>query len=310
MIVKVVATGPLALLVDRGRPGFAALGVPRSGAADRAAYELGARLVGNHPGAAAIEATAGGLAVASDADLPFALTGADAGALIDDRPAPFGGPGYLLTGQILRLGTPPRGLRTYLSVRGGFAAPLVLGSASRDVLSGLGPPPLAAGRLLAIGAAAAEPPSLDHAPQPEPGTGRVPLPYLPGPRDDWFAADALAEGTWRVSPASNRIGVRLSGPAVARRHGYADRELPSEPVVRGAIQVPPDGQPVVFGPDHPLTGGYPVLGVLTERACDALAQCPPGSSVRFVRLGGQRPIGPEPPQAVQLTTDYGGQLHS
>lgn len=286
MTVRIIVPGPLALLVDRGRPGLAALGVPRSGAADRAGYELGARLVGNAPGTPAIEATLGGLAITSDADLLFALTGADPDATVDTRPAPFRGPGYLPAGRTLRLGTPRHGLRTYLSVRGGFDVPLVLGSASRDVLSGLGPAPLAPGDLLALGADAAEPPFVDHAPQPEPGTGPVVLPFLPGPRDDWFTPDALAEGTWQVSAAANRVGVRLSGPPVPRRDGFADRELPSEPVVRGAIQVPPDGQPVVFGPDHPVTGGYPVLGVLTDRACDALAQCPPGTSVRFVRLGG------------------------
>ncbi|HEY5484185.1 MAG TPA: hypothetical protein VIK31_10295 [Propionibacteriaceae bacterium] len=114
---------------------------------------------------------------------------------------------------------------------------------------------------------------------PTEGTGT--LDVLPGPRTDWLAAPDL-DGEWTVAPDSNRVGVRLTGHTWRRAR---TEELPSEGVVRGAIQLPPDGRPVIFGPDHPTTGGYPVVGVLTVMSFDLLAQLRPGQRVRF------RPVG-------------------
>lgn len=117
------------------------------------------------------------------------------------------------------------------------------------------------------------------------------LPFLPGPRDDWFAAGSLAalvSGAYTVSPASNRIGLRTLGPALRRAAGR-DGELPSEGMVPGAVQVPPDGRPVVFLADHPTTGGYPVIGVVPEESLPAAAQSAPGTRIRFVALRSGRP---------------------
>ena len=283
----VLATGPRALFVDEGRPGYAAIGVTPSGAADRASYRLGNRLVGNEPGAAAIEITLGGLALRAGSTVLIALTGADCRPTVDGRPATHGGPVYLRAGQELRLGVPAAGLRGYLAVAGGFDVPATLGSASTDTLAGLGPDPLRAGDRLAV-----RPPraprllTVESVPRTIGPDAALHLDVLPGPRTDWLAdPSALAARPWRVSDHSDRVGVRLLGDPLERHPDVVARELPSEPMVRGSIQVPPDGRPVIFGADHPVTGGYPVVGVLTEAAGDLLAQARPGDRIIFRPLG-------------------------
>jgi biotin-dependent carboxylase-like uncharacterized protein len=274
-MIEVLAAGPLATVQDAGRSGWAALGVARSGAFDRRAAALANRLVGNASDAAVLEITFGGLDVELHDAATVALTGARCHGVLDHGVAVT-----LPAKTRLRLGTPTTGLRTYLAVRGGIAVPAVLGSRSTDTLSGLGPPPLAAGDRLPIGnASVAEVAGVPAVPGP-----RAPrLSVLPGPRADWFAADAvdlLVAAAWTVRAESDRIGVRLDGPRLAR---VRTEELPSEPVLPGAVQVPTDGRPLVFGPDAPVTGGYPVLAVLTAAALDELAQARPGDRVRFSR---------------------------
>lgn len=280
---EVLSPGPLAVVVDAGRPGYAALGVSGSGAADRGAYRLGQRLLGQGYDAAALEVTLGSLAVRSTGLVWIALTGADAAATIDGRPIGHGAAVVLRPGQVLRLGHPARGLRTYLSVRGGFAMPAVLGSRSTDLLSGLGPPPLRRGDRLPIGPALGELAfsPVDFAVSAPIAGDPQRLATGPGPRIDWFTDPAALTGTtWTVSADSNRIGVRLEGPGIDRAPGHRG-ELPSEPLVPGSIQIPPNGQPVVFLADHPVTGGYPVIGVLTSAAVDLIAQARPGERVGF-----------------------------
>jgi len=279
----VEATGPLALFVDEGRPGLAAMGVGRSGAADLAAYRLGARLVGNPPGRAAVEVTFGGLRMRAETTCIIALTGADCAPSVDGHSVTHSGPVYLRAGQELVLGTPAAGLRCYLSIAGGFDVPLVLGSASTDTLSGLGPARLRAGDTLAVHRSEElRFPEVDQAPAPGAETGLMLLDLLPGPRTDWLADPTHVAATeWVVSARSDRAGVRLDGGALTRRPAMQGRELPSEPMVRGSVQVPADGRPVIFGADHPVTGGYPVVAVLTRPASDRLAQARPGQRVRF-----------------------------
>lgn len=281
--LHVLATGTQVLVQDLGRPGLAHLGVGRAGAADRAAHALAARLLAQDPALAGLEVLLGGLSVRAGADLTVCLTGAPAPATVDDRPAPHGAPIALRRGQTLTLAVPPVGLRTYLAVRGGLALPPVLGSRSWDTLGGLGPAPVAAGAVLPVGDPPAEHPHVDQAPTappPDP-TQTLTLRVTPGPRADWVDGSLLV-GTWTVSDRTDRVGTRLDGTALARASAYQDRELPSEPMVRGAVQVPPDGQPVVFGADHPVTGGYPVVAVVTDQDVDLLAQAQPGQRVRFV----------------------------
>jgi biotin-dependent carboxylase-like uncharacterized protein len=293
--LEVVRTGPLALLQDAGRPGLAAVGVGRSGAADRSAYRLACRLVGHDASGdapAAVEVLLGGLVVRARGSLTVALTGAPAPAQVDGRPVPHRAVLHLGDGTELAVGTPASGLRTYLAVRGGIDVEPVLGSRSTDTLSGVGPPALAAGDVLPVGPAPRAFPVVDAAPPSSASGGPVALDLLPGPRTAW-AGDlgALAGRAWVVGPDSDRVGVRLGpadGPPVRRAPAFRDTELPSEGMVRGAVQLPPGGEPVLFLADHPVTGGYPVVAVLTEASADRAAQLRPGDPVRLRAPGTSR----------------------
>jgi biotin-dependent carboxylase-like uncharacterized protein len=278
--IEVLATGALALVEDLGRPGLGATGVGRSGAADRGALRLANRLVANPEGAAGIEVMFGGLAVRAHGLLAVALAGAPAPADVDGMPVGHHALVVLRAGQVLRLGTPPAGLRTYLAVRGGIAVDPVLGSRSTDVLSGLGPEKLAPGAILPIGPEPDALPLIDVAPVAAPPGGDVVLRAVPGPRADFFAdLTALTSTTWTASSRSDRVGMRLEGGALERA---GSGELPSEGIVRGSIQVPPGGEPVLFLADHPVTGGYPVAAVVLDADVDRAAQVRPGQRVRFV----------------------------
>jgi biotin-dependent carboxylase-like uncharacterized protein len=272
-MIEIVEPGPLATVQDLGRPGYAALGVPRSGAFDRAALRLANRLVGNAEDGAALEVTFGGLAVRLVDAATVALTGAACPGNVD-----WATPVSLPAGAIVRLGPPATGLRSYLAVRGGVLGEQVLGSRSTDTLSGLGPAPLHRGQRLAIGRASGAVSGVGAVP----GRPRPALDIRLGPRDDWFSAaalDQLVRAEWTVRADSDRIGIRLDGPALER---VVTGELPSEAVLPGAIQVPSGGRPIIFGPDAPVTGGYPVIAVL--RDIDTAAQLRPGDAVRFVVL--------------------------
>jgi biotin-dependent carboxylase-like uncharacterized protein len=279
-VLTVLASGLLTTVQDRGRPGWASIGVTRSGAADRQAAALANRLVGNDAAAAVLEVTVGGLQVQAGRTLLVAVSGAPAPVTVDGRAAPFDAPLTLRPGQVLGLGNPAVGLRSYLAVRGGIGVPPVLGSRSTDTLSGLGPAPLRPGDVLPVGALAAAEPVVDVAPVGAPSSRPV-LRVLPGPRRDWMAPTAwtaLTTEDWTVSPDSDRVGLRLAGPRLDRAR---TDELPSEGLVPGAVQVPPDGAPVLFLADHPVTGGYPVLAVVTTDDLPVAAQLRPGDRVRF-----------------------------
>jgi len=267
--------GALTTVQDDGRVGMASLGIGRSGACDRRSFHLANRLVGNSPGAAALEVTYGGLRLRAGRDVVLAL----AGARCPDVPhnAVF----TLTAGETLRLRPPVAGLRTYLAVRGGIAVAEVLGSRSTDVLAGLGPPVLSAGDRLPVAAPAGTFPGVDVAAVAEPETGDVLVRVVPGPRDTWITGDAwdllLHEG-YEVTSESNRVGLRLDGPVLQRA---TDDELPSERMARGALQVPPSGRPVLFLADHPVTGGYPVAAYVHDADVDRCAQLCPGQRVFF-----------------------------
>ena len=280
--MEVVRPGPLTTVQDGGRVGVAALGVPRAGALDPDARRLANRLVGNAPDAAVLEATLGGVALRALEPLLAAVVGAPAPVRVDGRAVAWGAPVPVPAGAVLAVGAPTSGLRCYLAVAGGFAVPPVLGSRSADLLAGLGPPPLAVGQLLPVGPPTGPPCWIDPLPLPAPPRQLL-LRLDLGPRADWFtpvALQTLDAGRWTVSSASNRVGLRLVGPTLERLPGRG--ELPSEGMVLGAVQVPPDGLPVVFLADHPTTGGYPVVGVVPAEDLGAAAQVTPGTSVRFI----------------------------
>ena len=284
----VTRVGPLATVQDLGRPGHARLGVTTSGAADRPALRLANRLVGNDPAAAGVEILLGDLTVRSVGRTTVALTGAPAPVSVAGRPASPCVPLDLRDGDTLSLGMPPTGLRTYLAVRGGLEVERVFGSASTDPTSGVGPPRLQPGARLMIGGMNGEQicDATDLAAPASPAVGDLVLRVVLGPRDDWFEPASVRRFTtaaWEVTADLDRVGIRLAGPALTRSR---DGELASEGVVRGSVQVPPSGQPLVFLADHPTTGGYPVIGVLVDEDTDALAQVRPRERLRF------RPIRP------------------
>jgi biotin-dependent carboxylase-like uncharacterized protein len=284
--LEILATGPLTLIQDLGRVGFAAIGVGGSGAADRGAFRLGARLLAQPHTAAALEATFGGLSVRARGQLQLALTGAPAPAAIEGRGVGYCGPFTLSDGQVLTLDTPPVGLRTYVSVRGGIDVPSVLGSRATDTLSGLGPPPLQNGDIVPVGPPPLTFPNLDQAPTSALPRESIILRALRGPRDDWLAdMDALTTTAWTTSSHSDRVGIRLEGNALQRHASRKGQELSSEGVVRGSIQVPPGGEPVIFLADHPVTGGYPVVAVLLDDDIDRAAQAVPGQHIQIVLVG-------------------------
>jgi biotin-dependent carboxylase-like uncharacterized protein len=298
-VIEVLRTGPLATVQDLGRPGHAALGVGLAGAADRRALRLANRLVGNPEDAAAIEITFGGFAARFDAFARVALAGAPCDARVTPVGAVHAGGGvpptgravgmhetlYLPAGAELRLDVPEAGLRTYMAVAGGIDVPPVLGSRSTDTLAGLGPERLRAGDRLPVGAGRGAAPGVDAVPVTPPSADPV-LRVLPGPREDWFgeaALRALLGEPWEVTSDADRVGIRLDGPRLERHDAAADRELPSEGMVEGALQVPPEGRPVLFLADHPVTGGYPVIAIVAERDIPVAAQLRPGVTVRFRR---------------------------
>ncbi|MFJ7901976.1 biotin-dependent carboxyltransferase family protein [Streptomyces sp. NPDC096198] len=278
--LSVERAGALTTVQDRGRPGHAHLGVPRSGALDAPAAALVNRLVGNPPEAAVLETTLNGCTVRLRSAATVAVGGAPCAVAVDGRPAAWGAPVRVPAGALLDLGPARSGVRSYLGISGGVAVEPVLGSRSTDLLSGLGPPPLVDGAVLPLGTPCGPGARVDTVPWPGPPAELV-LRVTPGPRADWFAPDALralARSAYRVSAASNRIGLRTEGPALERvRPG----ELPSEGMVLGAVQVPPDGRPVVFLADHPTTGGYPVIAVVRAADLATAAQAPPGTPLRF-----------------------------
>jgi biotin-dependent carboxylase-like uncharacterized protein len=286
-MIEIIAPGPYAALQDGGRAGLRHLGISASGAADRASHRLANALVGNRSECATIEILAGGLAVRLTAAATVAITGAR--CPVPERPdLDWAAPVSLPAGTVLRLATPTLGLRSYLAVRGGFDVPDVLGSRSTDSLSGLGPQPLSAGVGLPIGRAIQGDPIDAPAPRSALASaapvGAAPAAVVigvrPGPRVDWLAEDQwhrLSTTTWQVDPSSNRIGIRLAGARLDRRSG----ELASEPTLTGAVQLPPDGRPIILGPDGPVTGGYPVVAVVAGRELDRLAQLRPGDAVRL-----------------------------
>lgn len=302
-MITVISPGPMSTIQDLGRPGFGHLGISGSGAADRPAHLLANHLVGNRASEATVEMTLGRLWVRFEHHAVIALAGAPCAVSLAGAALPMHQAATVHAGQELRVGVPPTGLRTYLAVRGGITVPAVLGSRSTDMLSGIGPAPLTAGTVLPVGTVFQVGTVLQVEPADAPGrpaqrsllrslrrtSGAIgetsgdwrELMVIPGPREDWFTPEALrmlCSVTWTVTMDANRVGIRLAGPVLERARSD---ELPSEAMVDGAVQVPPSGQPVLFLADHPVTGGYPVIGVVTDHDLAAAAQLRPGQQVRF-----------------------------
>ena len=283
--LRVLRSGPFTTVQDIGRAGRGNQGVARSGAFDITSFRRATRLVGNLESAAALEVLLGPVEFAAVTSIIFAATGTNASVDVigvdgRNRREPTDAAVGVRAGERVLIGPPTKGLRTYLSFRGGLEHQSTLGSCSFDSLGKIGPPPIGEGDELHIGHSAPTEPWYESFPV-RPIEEPILLPLRLGPREDWLLTDApgevLSRSTWTVDAASNRTGIRLDGTPLTRRPG----DLASEAMVPGAVQVPPNGLPIVLGPDGGTTGGYPVVGVVTRRGLDVLAQCRPGQHVRF-----------------------------
>jgi antagonist of KipI len=275
--IRIVAPGFLTTVQDLGRYGHAHRGISASGAADALALRAGNLLVGNAENAAALEMTLTGGEFEFEEDAVIALTGSDFGTGL-----PSWTPLEIKAGTTLRCGGTKSGARCYLAVRGGIDWPLTLGSASAHLLTGVGGGPLRKGATVSIGnaairkrrAAAKNPPQWERA-----STVRV----TDGPQAEWFHGE-LYEGAYAVAEECNRMGIRLSGGAIPSPAGG----MLTEGVALGAIQVPPDGQPIVLFVEHQTTGGYPKPANVISADFWRLGQMRPRDAVRFEKVSIER----------------------
>lgn len=288
--LQVRATGLLTVFQDLGRHGQAGQGVSASGALDATALKAANRLVGNASDAAALETVGGGLQLRSMGENVVAVTGADADLTVTTAegrrwPVSRYEAVALADGDTLAVGQPRAGARCYVAVRGGYAEAPVMGSCATDTLAQVGPAPIAVGDCLAV--LPAHGPLVVAAPELPPADlptleRDVVLDVVMGPRTDWFTPEAVARLSaqrWQVTAQSNRVGLRLAGDVPLDR--AITGELPSEGTAVGALQVPPSGQPVLFLADHPLTGGYPVIGCVAPHHLSRTGQIPVGAWLRF-----------------------------
>jgi biotin-dependent carboxylase-like uncharacterized protein len=272
MTLRLRHAGACTLVVDGGRPHSRSLGVSLGGAADRAAWKIANALAGNPPTTAALEVALAGPTLQTDRPISLSLFGAKFTLDRDGRSLPCGAVTHLLPGQFLKVGAASRGMRAYLAVSGGIHSPNILDSQSSLF-------PLGADAALEVESVAAPSRSLAHAAflnlieMPE----TTPIRIVPGPQADWFDVNEFVSSRYTVSPSSNRMGMRLEGPALKR----PSRELVSEAVASGAIQITNEGLPIVLGVDGQTIGGYPKIGYVTDADLDRLAQLRPRDEVRF-----------------------------
>jgi biotin-dependent carboxylase-like uncharacterized protein len=297
-MIDVLRAGPLTTIQDLGRIGWAHVGIARAGALDAPALARANALVGNHADAAGLEMTLTGCALRFRTPAVVAVTGATAAVTLDDEPQPQNTPLLVRPTATLTIGPATEGVRIYLGVRGGIDVPPILGSRSHDTLAHIGPPIVTKGTTLPIGqdprdftevveSGATQPRNFTEVVASDATHGHdiadvVVLRVRFGPRDGWFvpgARDVMCGSAYTMTTSSNRVGARLAGAALLRADPAT--ELPSEGIVLGAVQVAPDGQPIVFLADHPTTGGYPVIAVVETDDVYRLAQVRPGASVRF-----------------------------
>ncbi len=283
-MLEVLATGLLDTPQDLGRPGFAHLGIGRAGAADRVALRLANALVGNAENACALEVTLIGGRYKALAETWVAVVGpALPQARINDAALHRGRPYRLGAGDTLSLGPLRSGCRACLAVAGGLAVPAWLGSRSRDVNAGLGPPMPKAGDRLPLGEAGKRPTSppdwgIDCSAWDHGGTP-VQLRFLPGPemeRLDDASRRTLLATRFRISKDSNRVACRLEGAVLRQAEAGG---IVTAASLDGSIQLPPNGQPIIFGCEHPVSGGYARIGQLIGADLPRLAQCRPGDEI-------------------------------
>jgi biotin-dependent carboxylase-like uncharacterized protein len=289
-LIEVRAPGLLTTVQDLGREGFGPMGVSASGAADRAALRIGNRLVGNAENAPGLEMTLMGGAFAFPERAVVALAGSDFGAALDDVPVEMWSSIAVRPGQTLRMGPTRSGARCYLCVRGGIDVKLFLGSASTHLLSSLGGfegRALRKGDVLKIGIAGGVFRTFHKATVRSKSVAQLAprkiLRVTPGPQSDWFsdeAQESFYKNAYCVTEESNRMGLRLEGPAIASAGG----EMISEGVSFGAVQITAAGLPIILFVEQQTTGGYPKIANVISADQGSLAQLKPRDEIRFERV--------------------------
>jgi biotin-dependent carboxylase-like uncharacterized protein len=282
-MIEVLRPGALTTVQDLGRPGHAASGVPRGGAFDPVAARAANRRVGNPPGAALLEITLAGPTLRFGRAVEIALAGDPFDVRVDGDAAEIRRERLpLKEGALLEVGRARAGVRTWLAVAGGIDVPLVLGSRATDLAGGFGGHEgraLRAGdRLSVFPSPELFPPGSEEAPD-EPASGALRL--VAGPDGQLLEpgeSERLAAIAWRVDPRSDRRGVRLSGGTLTLR---PHPPLRSQPMLPGAVELTPAGEPIVLGVDAPVTGGYPWVAQVVEGDLRRLAHLAPGAPVRF-----------------------------
>ena len=269
--LRVLKPGFQTTVQDLGRFGYAHQGISASGAADALALRAGNRLVGNRENTPALEMTLTGGVFELESAGVIALTGSDFSAGL-----PLWTAVEVKAGAIISCGASRSGARCYLAVRGGIAVRKVLGSVSVHLVSGVGGRALRSGDVLPIGEDVVGPPVRgNYAALAGAGTLRT----TEGPQAEWFG-DELCREEYEVTEASNRMGVRLRGRAIPSPHGH----MVTEGVALGAVQVPPDGQPIILFVEHQTTGGYPKPANVISADFTRLGQLRPRARVHFERV--------------------------
>ena len=289
-IIRIVKSGPMTLVQDRGRFGFQKLGVSVSGAVDIDSFDLGNLLVGNDRDTACLEVLLGGLEIEFSGDSVIAVTGAESDVTIDGVPISLGVSYYVHSDARLELGRATVGLRTYIAVSGGIDIPQTLGSRSTHIASKIGgvdgrslvagdelnlgePGDLVASGLLLEGETTSCP------------SGEISVRIMIGPQDDEFSdagIESLLNSSYVVSDQSNRQGLRLEGPAIESKSRRYD--IVSDAVVNGSIQVPGDGKPIILLADRQTTGGYAKIATIATVDLPRLGQATPGTNITFTAI--------------------------
>lgn len=286
MKLHVLSPGPMTTVQDRGRYGYVASGIGVSGVMDQDAYEAANYLVGNKHGEAVLEATLMGPSIQFDADCICAVTGADMGTKIGNKPVEPYRPFWVQSGQVLTMGYAQTGCRGYLAVQGGFDVPVVMGSRSTNLKCALGG---YEGRALKAGDVLEVPDEsrstvMDRKRRQPVYEQEVTVRVIPGPQADAFTEKGfrtLWEQSFSVSAKSDRMGLRLDGPVIETKEGS---DIVSDGIALGAIQVTSGGQPIILLADRQTTGGYAKIGTVCSFDIPKLAQLKPGGIIHFEEI--------------------------
>ncbi len=280
---RVIQSGVLMQLQDRGRFGYGDIGVTQSGVADRYSASWANRLLFNHPNDILIEILLGGVKLISELDTYISLTGAQCSLQINGTPQPLWRVHHISRGDTIEIGMAREGLRLYLATKGGFESKSELGSSATTLKEGFGHQ-IVSGELLPCQSHTSSP--LASTPQSQIPTygNSMTLRVLLGYQSDMFELaqrEIFFSTTYRVTQATDRMGCRLEGTPIA----YSGGELISEPIAYGSIQIPTDGQPIILLNERQTIGGYPKIGSLIPQDCYKLAQARPNTQIRFREVG-------------------------